>query len=228
MLSKKWHYTCVVCLSFDFLCPKHSEAENHNPQTWITLLFSMTSLALGLGRAGALHISLDSTMLIFRNYKLLLWQLMIKASLPLKYLWEFVGHIWKTFDFWRSVSYYREIKVICLEMSFQGDYTTRSRLRKLESPSNSAGWETMHSSRPRSYSMYCFTAWLRLPDHFSSVVLTQQQMSPSIIAGHNGAYCSKAQRRVFEHGWLGRGLAFLTLHTFAEVRWSQQGWAMNR
>lgn len=32
---------------------------------------------------------------------------------------------------------------------------------------------------------YCFSSWLQVPDHFNSVVLTQQQMSPSIIAGHN-------------------------------------------
>lgn len=227
MLSKKWRQRGMFKVRL-FVSKTFRVRENHclhhKPQTRLILLFSMTSLALGLGWSGALH----TTMLIFHNYKLLLCKLMIIASLPLKYLWEFVGHIWKTLHFWRSALYYREIKVICLEMSFQSDYTARSRLRKLESPSNSAGRETMHSSRPRSYSMYCFTAWLRLPDHFSSVVLTQQQMSPSIIAGHNRVYCSQAQRRVFELGWLGRGLVFLTLHTFTEVRWSQQGWAMNR
>ena len=56
---------------------------------------------------------------------------------------------------------------------------------------------------------YCFAAWLQLPDHFSIVVLTQQQMSPSVIAE---VHCSKTC-------WSGCRLVFLCLHTIAVGMW---------
>ena len=61
-----------------------------------------------------------------------------------------------------------------------------------------------------------------LPDHLSSVVSAQQQMSPSIIAGHNSTAL------FWDTGCLTRAAgSFPLLHTFTETRWSQQGWPMN-
>ena len=97
-----------------------------------------------------------------------------------------MGNIWKVLSFTRYfVLCTGDIKAVCLP---QSDRTTRSRPRKLESPFIRV--QVLRQCIPADH-VYCFSAWLRLPDHFNSVVLTQQQMSPSIIAGHNGSVLFK-------------------------------------
>lgn len=96
----------VVCLRFDF-CYQNSFRSRKSlftPQTtnmnYCNIFNDFISPGPGMIWSSS-HFSWHYS--IFNNYKLFLWQIMKKASLPLKYLWEFVGHIWKTLYFWRSM-----------------------------------------------------------------------------------------------------------------------------
>lgn len=86
-----------------------------------------------------------------------------------------------------------------------------------------SGSETMHSSSPRSYVLFqCVAPAPRslqqcVIDPATNVFINHAQNGP-IVPRHGGG--------LFKHGWSRRGLVFPTLHTFTEVRRSQQGWSM--